>query len=446
MLQDFQHYIKDNKLFDIKNDRVLLAVSGGVDSMVLLDLFIRSNYNFAIAHCNFHLRGEESLRDEYFVRKFAQTNNIQIFVQDFDTYSYMEKEKKSLEMSARDLRYDWFNKIIKENSFTHLATAHHSDDSAETFVINLLRGTGIAGLHGILPKSGNIIRPLLFASRRNIKDYADKHNIQFVEDSTNKDNKFTRNKIRNEVIPILREISPNFDVIIKKNIERLRETEIVFRKVVDNVKTNILQKEDDHIKISIEEILNLQPLHIFMYEILSEFGFNESNINSICETLKDNTSSGRKFFSDKYRLVRDRKYLFITYRKQEKNLTDDYIIEDWQTSIKTPLALQLETLRDLNFIRIPKAKSVAMLDYDLLKFPLQLRHWKKGDVFFPFGLHGKQKLSDFFTNQKYSIIDKEKQWLLCSGEDIVWVIGERIDDRFKITDKTKTIYKMELDD
>lgn len=445
MLQDFQHYIKDNKLFDTKNDRVLLAVSGGVDSMVMLDLFIRSNYNFAIAHCNFHLRGEESLRDEYFVRKFAQTNNIQIFVQDFDTYSYMEKEKKSLEMSARDLRYDWFNKIIKENNFTHLATAHHSDDSAETFVINLLRGTGIAGLHGILPKSGNIIRPLLFASRRNIKDYADKHSIQFVEDSTNKDNKFTRNKIRNEVIPILREISPNFDVIIKKNIERLRETEIVFRKVVDNVKANILQKEDDHIKISIEEILNLQPLHIFMYEILSEFGFNESNINSICETLKDNTSSGRKFFSDKYRLVRDRKYLFITSRKQEKNPTD-YIIEDWQTSIKTPFALQLETLRDLNFIRIPKTKSVAMLDYDLLKFPLQLRHWKKGDVFFPFGLHGKQKLSDFFTNQKYSIIDKEKQWLLCSGEDIVWVVGERIDDRFKITDKTKTIYKMELDD
>lgn len=445
MLQDFQHYIKDNQLFDTKNDRVLLAVSGGVDSMVMLDLFIRSNYNFAIAHCNFHLRGEESLRDEYFVRKFAQTNNIQIFVQDFDTYSYMEKEKKSLEMSARDLRYDWFNKIIKENNFTHLATAHHSDDSAETFVINLLRGTGIAGLHGILPKSGNIIRPLLFASRRNIKDYANKHNIQFVEDSTNKDNKFTRNKIRNEVIPILREISPNFDVIIKKNIERLRETEIVFRKVVDNVKANILQKEEDHIKISIEEILNLQPLHIFMYEILSEFGFNESNINSICETLKDNTSSGRKFFSDKYRLVRDRKYLFITLRKQEENTTD-YIIEDWQTSIKTPFALQLETLRDLNFIRIPKAKSVAMLDYDLLKFPLHLRHWQKGDAFFPFGLHGKQKLSNFFTNQKYSIIDKEKQWLLCSGEDIVWVVGERIDDRFKITDKTKTIYKMELDD
>ncbi|MDO5760154.1 MAG: tRNA lysidine(34) synthetase TilS [Bacteroidota bacterium] len=444
MLQEFQHYIKDKGLFNPKKDKILLAVSGGVDSMVMLDLFLRSRYNFAIAHCNFHLRGEESLRDESFVRRFAQENNIPIFVQDFDTFAYMEKEKKSLEMSARDLRYDWFNKVLEENNFTFLATAHHSDDSAETFVINLLRGTGIAGLHGILPKSGKIIRPLLFASRRNINDYAKRHNISFVEDSTNKDNKFTRNKIRNEVIPILREISPNFDIIIKKNIERLRETEIVFRKVVDEVKNNILQKEQDHIKINIQEALSLEPLHIFMYEILSEFGFNESNINSICDALKDNTSTGRKFFSEKYRLVRDRKYLFITTREQANNSTN-YLIEDWQTSIKTPLALQIETLRDLNFIRIPKEKNVAMLDYDLLKFPLQLRHWQKGDVFFPFGLHGKQKISDFFTNQKYSIIDKEKQWLLCSGEDIVWVVGERIDDRFKITNKTKNIYKIEVE-
>ncbi len=444
MLQEFQHYIKDNELFNPKTDKILLAVSGGVDSMVMLDLFIRSKYKFSIAHCNFHLRGEESLRDENFVRMFAQKHNIEIFVQDFDTFAYMEKEKKSLEMSARDLRYDWFNKVIKDNGFTYLATAHHSDDSAETFVINLLRGTGIAGLHGILPKSGNIIRPLLFATKRNINDYTKRHNIQFIEDSTNKDNKFTRNKIRNEVIPILREISPNFDVIIKKNIERLRETELVFRKVIEQVKEEILQKENDHIKISIQEALNLEPLHIFMYEILSEFGFNEASINSICEILKDNTATGRVFFSEKYRLVRDRKYLFITKREKIKSPTA-YFIDDWQTSVKVPISLQIETLRDLNFIRIPKEKNVAMLDYDLLKFPLQLRHWHKGDVFYPFGLRGKQKISDFFTNQKFSVLDKEKQWLLCSGKDIVWVVGERLDDRFKITDQTKTIYRIELE-
>ena len=444
MLQDFQHYIKDKQLFNPKADKILLAVSGGVDSMVMLDLFMLSNYNFAIAHCNFHLRGEESIRDEYFVRKFAQDNNIEIYVQEFDTYSYMEKEKKSLEMSARDLRYDWFNKIISENNFSYLATAHHSDDSAETFIINLLRGTGIAGLHGILPKSGNIIRPLLFASRRNIKDYAAKHDIAFVEDSTNKDNKFTRNKIRNELVPILREISPNFDTIIKKNIERLRETELVFRQIVDEVKQRILKREKEYIKIGIADALTLEPLHIFMYEILSEFGFNDANINAICEALNDKTSSGKVFFSEQYRLLRDRKYLFITKRDFEEN-SHNYFIENYQTNIERPLKLQIETLRDLNFVRIPKEKNVAMFDFDLLKFPLQLRHWTKGDTFFPFGLHGKQKLSDFFTNQKYSLLDKEKQWLLCSGEDIIWVVGERIDDRFKITDKTKTIYRIEID-
>lgn len=444
MLQEFQHYIKDKQLFNPKTDKILLAISGGVDSMVMLDLFLRSNYSFAIAHCNFHLRGEESIRDEYFVRKFAQDNNIEIFVQEFDTFSYMEKEKKSLEMSARDLRYDWFNKIIKENDFSYLATAHHSDDSAETFIINLLRGTGIAGLHGILPKSNNIIRPLLFASRRNIREYALRHDIAFVEDSTNKDNKFTRNKIRNEVVPVLREISPNFDIIIKKNIERLRETELVFRKVVEEVKQKILRREKDYIKISIADALNLEPLHIFMYEILSEFGFNDANINAISEALSDKTSSGKVFFSEQYRLVRDRKYLFITKRELEEN-SNNYFIENYQTNIERPLKLQIEILRDLNFVRIPKEKNVAMFDFDLLKFPLQLRHWTNGDTFFPFGLHGKQKLSDFFTNQKYSLLDKEKQWLLCSGEDIIWVVGERIDDRFKITDKTKTIYKIEID-
>ncbi|MBR1768985.1 MAG: tRNA lysidine(34) synthetase TilS [Bacteroidales bacterium] len=443
MLQEFQHYIKEKELFERK-DKILLAISGGVDSMVMLDLFKRSHYKFSIAHCNFHLRGEESVRDENFVRDFAEKNGIELFVQNFDTFAYMEKEKKSLEMSARDLRYDWFNKLLEEHQFSFLATAHHSDDSAETFIINLLRGTGIAGLHGILPKSGTLIRPLLFASRRNIREYALKHNISFVEDSTNKDNKFTRNKIRNEVVPILRDISPNFDTIIRKTIERLRETELVFRSVVEEKKKDILRNEKDYIKISIDEAKNLKPLHIFMYEILSEFGFNETNINSVCEALDDNASSGKVFFSEQYRLLRDRKYLFITKREKESN-QNVYLIDDYQTNMKNPVSLQIETLRDLNFIRIPKEKNVAMLDYDLLKFPLQLRHWKKGDAFVPFGMHGKQKLSDFFTNQKFSILDKENQWLLCSGEDIIWVLGLRIDDRFKITDKTKTIYKIEID-
>ncbi|MCQ2327592.1 MAG: tRNA lysidine(34) synthetase TilS [Bacteroidales bacterium] len=444
MLKEFQQHIKDQNLFNPEQDKILLAVSGGVDSMVMTDLFVKSGYKFSMAHCNFYLRGEESNRDEAFVREYAKKNNIELFVQDFDTYSYMDKEKKSLEMSARELRYDWFKRIAEENGFNYLATAHHADDSIETFLINLLRGTGIAGLHGILPKSGYIIRPLLFVGRKKITEYSQRNNIDFVEDSTNKDTKFTRNKIRNEIVPLLKDISPNFDVVLKKDIERLRETEQVFRSVVDKTKKEILKKKGDRVEISIEELKKLNPLHIFVYEILSEYGFNESNINAICDSLEDNSTSGKMFYSDTYRLLRDRKYLFITKREDE-SASENYTIENYNTKIDRPISLHLETLRDLRFIRIPKEKSVAMFDYDLLKFPLELRHWKPGDVFSPFGLHGKQKLSDFFTNQKYSIIDKERQWLLCSGDDIIWVVGERISDKYKITNKTKTIYKVEID-
>jgi tRNA(Ile)-lysidine synthetase, N-terminal domain/tRNA(Ile)-lysidine synthetase, C-terminal domain len=440
MIKEFQKYIEDNALFS-KDDSILLAVSGGIDSMVMTDLFLNCGYNFAIAHCNFKLRGQESQRDEDFVTSFCQEHNIKLYKKSFDTFTYMKDKGKSLEMSARDLRYEYFFNLLKTEGYTYLATAHHADDSIETFFINLLRGTGISGLHGILQKVNNVIHPMIFTNRTEITAYQQEHSIAFVEDSTNVSVKFTRNKIRHELLPLIKEISPNFERTIVKEIERFRETEQVFRTLVNKAKEEIVIKEQDKVKIPIAKIKTLTPSRIYLYEFLSEYGFNESNINAIEEALDD--ISGKQFFSENYRLIKDREYLIIVENKQEK--TDQYCIREDQTSITHPIKLHMELLKDLSFVRIPKTKFIAMLDYDKLTFPLTLRHWYKGDAFFPYGMRGEKKISDFYQNLKYSILDKENQWLLCSNDKIVWVVGQRIDDRFKITGATQTIYKIEID-
>lgn len=441
MVKGFQSYIEDNKIFK-KDDTILLAVSGGIDSMVLCDLFLKSGYRFTIAHCNFHLRGEESNRDEKFVTEYAHSHNIKLHKKGFDTYGYMQENGKSLEMSARELRYDWFYELLKENQYSYIATGHHGDDSIETFFINLLRGTGIAGLHGILQKVNSVIHPLLFTNRTEIIEYQQKNNLQFVEDSTNATTKYTRNKIRHELIPLFKEIAPNFLKTMLKEIERFKETEEVFRSLINKAKEGLIEEENNHLKISIEKIKALKPINIYLYELLSEYNFNESTINSIKEALDE--TSGKQFFSETHRLVKDREYLLITKNKNEGK--QEYKIDEGQTFLTVPISLQIELLKDLSFVRIPKTKEIAMLDEEKLVYPLILRKWKNGDSFFPYGMRGEKKISAFYKDLKYSILDKENQWLLCSGKDIVWVVGQRIDERYKITDKTKNIYRLELDE
>ena len=440
--KEFKAFVDEQRLFS-KDDRILLALSGGVDSVVLAELLLELGYTFSAAHCNFHLRGEESNRDAKFVIKWAERKKVKLFVQDFDTYAYMQEKGISLEMAARELRYSWFENLMQENQIDYLLTAHHADDSAETFFINLLRGTGIAGLHGILPKNGNIIRPLLFATRKSILDYAELKNIQFVEDSTNSETKFLRNKIRHRLIPMLKEISPDFDCIIRKNIERLRDTETVFRNTVENVKDEIIIRENENIKISIAKLQSLNPMGIYLYEILSDYGFNESVVNNVSMVL--DAESGKRFYSKTHCLLKDREYLLI-YPIEKEETETEYSIDAEITSIIEPFKAKIEVLKDLNFISVPKKANVAMLDMDLLNFPLELRHWKQGDSFVPFGMRKKKKLSDFFTSNKYSLLDKERQWLLCSGDEIVWVVGKRIDDRFKISNSTKSVLKIEINE
>lgn len=440
--KEFKAFVDEQRLFS-KDDRILLALSGGVDSVVLAELLLELGYTFSAAHCNFHLRGEESNRDAEFVIKWAERKKVKLFVQDFDTYAYMQEKGISLEMAARELRYSWFENLMQENQIDYLLTAHHADDSAETFFINLLRGTGIAGLHGILPKNGNIIRPLLFATRKSILDYAELKNIQFVEDSTNSETKFLRNKIRHRVIPMLKEISPDFDSIIRKNIERLRDTETIFRSAIEKVKDEIIIRENENIKISIAELQSLNPMGIYLYEILSDYGFNESVVNNVSMVL--DAESGKRFYSKTHCLLKDREYLLI-YPIEKEETETEYSIDAEITSIIEPFKAKIEVLKDLNFISVPKKANVAMLDMDLLSFPLELRHWKQGDSFVPFGMRKKKKLSDFFTSNKYSLLDKERQWLLCSGDEIVWVVGKRIDDRFKISNSTKSVLKIEINE
>lgn len=440
--KEFKAFVDEQRLFS-KDDRILLALSGGVDSVVLAELLLELGYTFSAAHCNFHLRGEESNRDAEFVIKWAERKKVKLFVQDFDTYAYMQEKGISLEMAARELRYSWFENLMQENQIDYLLTAHHADDSAETFFINLLRGTGIAGLHGILPKNGNIIRPLLFATRKSILDYAELKNIQFVEDSTNSETKFLRNKIRHRVIPVLKEISPDFDSIIRKNIERLRDTETIFRSAIEKVKDEIIIREKENIKISIAELQSLHPIGIYLYEILSDYGFNESVVNNVSMVL--DAESGKRFYSKTHCLLKDREYLLI-YPIEKDEKETNYSIDVEITSIIEPFKAKIEVLKELNFISVPKKANVAMLDMDLLNFPLELRHWKQGDSFVPFGMKKKKKLSDFFTANKYSLLDKERQWLLCSGNEIVWVVGKRIDDRFKISNSTKSVLKIEINE
>lgn len=441
MLEKFESFVSDNNLFS-KDDRILIALSGGVDSVVLSHLMCRANYKISLAHCNFHLRDEESNRDEAFVRRWAKENNIPLFVKEFDTYQYMKENKLSLEMAARDLRYNWFNSLLESEGFTCLCTAHHLDDSIETFFINLLRGTGIAGLHGIKVKNDKIVRPLLFATREEILSYAKQNNISYVEDSTNSETKFTRNKIRHNLFPVLREINPNFEFALKKDIEYLNDTEFIFRREIEKAKKEIIETEQEVIKINISKLKQLNPMKIYLYEILSEYGFNETNINDILSCLDE--ISGKQFFSKTHRLVKDRQYIFIDVIKN--NTTNDFfLIDNCQSSLIYPLKMQIELLRDLKFINISKDKNIAMLDADLLKFPLILRKWRQGDSFVPFGMKKEKKLSDYFTSNKYSLLDKENQWILCSEEKIVWLVSERIDDRFRISNKTKNILKIEVE-
>jgi tRNA(Ile)-lysidine synthase len=433
----FQKEIAKNPLWS-NGDKVLMAVSGGVDSAVLAHLMVQAGAGCAIAHCNFQLRGEESERDEAFTRNLADKLGIPYYVKKLNTYEHAFREGVSTEMAARDLRYEWFGSLLNENDIQWVATGHHADDQIETFFLNLARGTGISGLRGMLPRSGKVIRPLLPFSRKEIQEYATENSIDWIEDSTNNMTEIRRNFIRQKVLPLFEEINPNFRGTLLRSMHDLEVTERFYRSQIRNALLPLTKKDNDELKISISGLLSLEPLPLYLFELLSEFGFNRSSIENVTRSLTG--LSGKQFYSASHRLVKDRDHLIITPKPALQ--PDDgweYFIDADDTTITDPVHLSCSAASAAGYT-IPRDHHVASLDFDKLTFPLTLRRWLPGDTFVPFGMRNSKKLSDFFSDNKLSIPEKENVRVILSGTDIVWIIGHRIDQRYRITAKTKKIF------
>ena len=435
MLENFTQHIATHLPF-LAQKKLLIAVSGGLDSVVLSKLCAKLNYSFALIHCNFQLRDAESDEDEQFVIALAEELKVLVHTQKFDTKSYADKHKLSIQMTARTLRYKWFQEVAEKLGYDYILTAHHKDDALETFLINLSRGTGIEGLTGIPQLNQNIVRPLLPFSRSEILAYAEKNNWSWREDSSNATTKYVRNKIRHEIVPKLKELHPTFLDNFQRTQEHLRESQQIISDTIDTLRKKLVTKVSENVwQIEIEAIQQLAEPKIYLYELLKTYGFTAWN--DVVELLEG--QSGKQLFSPDFRLIKNRTHLLL--QQQETNEeTTEYLIPDSATTIQTPIPLQLEEVANVT----DTSKKVLYLDKTMLKFPLIVRKWQKGDYFYPVGMKGKKKLSKYFKDEKYSLIEKEQQWLLCNEKDIVWIIGKRSDDRYKITQPTNTIIKLTL--
>jgi tRNA(Ile)-lysidine synthase len=435
MIKTFQDHI-DSKLPFLRSSKLLLAISGGIDSVVLTHLCYKMGLNIALAHCNFNLRGKESDADEDFVLQLAEDMELEVFVENFDTEAFAKDEKLSIQMAARTLRYLWFLELREQLKFDYILTAHHADDNLETFFINLSRGTGLDGLLGIPEVNNNIVRPLLPYSREDIENYAKEHKLAWREDSSNNSTKYLRNKLRHDVIPILKEINPHFLQNFAKTQTFLNDSKFIIEDKISDVTNKVIKSIEGHtVTLNIEEIKNLSHPKAYLYELLKNFGFTEwDDVFNLLDA-----QSGKQIKTNTHRLIKDRDCLLLSeiHTVNSQNIH----ISETDKIVETPFGVLVFEEADA-VLETPK--TVIYVDQDLLKFPLTLRKWEEGDVFYPLGMTGKKKLSKYFKDEKFSLLDKENTWLLCSDDAIVWVINKRADNRFRITDTTKHILKVEL--
>ena len=441
MIERFINSVESLRLFT-PGDTVLVGVSGGLDSVVLAELMYRAGYAFAIAHCNFHLRGAESDQDAVFVKALAAKYDKPFFCQSFDTSEYASERGISIEMAARDLRYAWFEDIRHLHHLDCIAVAHHLDDQAETFFLNLARGTGISGLVGMKAVNGKVIRPLLFASRKEIETYAAANKLQYRDDSSNLQTDFQRNKIRHLILPLMEELNSSFRDGLQKTMDHLRDTCLVYYQAIEQAKERVvIRKTPGKIELSIPELRCLEPLSAYLFEILKPCHFNGEVVEEMEKSLDG--QSGKQFFSATHRAIIDRDVILI--RKLTASSSKRFYIDESCTHLDFPVKLNIlaqfrESSLDLN-----TTSDTALVDSAKLQFPLILRKWQKGDYFQPLGMKGMKKLSDFFVDEKFSLDDKENTWLITNGEEVVWIVGTRLDDRYKITATTTKMLILELD-
>lgn len=434
LLQRYKNFVEANRLFTT-NDRLLVAVSGGVDSVVLCELCKQAGYDFSIAHCNFQLRDADSERDEKFVSGLAQRYNVNFHLVKFETKKFAEENKLSTQEAARNLRYNWFEEIRLKNGYQYILTAHHADDNIETVLMKFFRGTGIKGMRGIEPKKGSIVRPLLFARRKQLEEFLAEQQLEFVSDYTNLQGDYTRNYFRNQVIPMIEKSLPGASENVLTNIDRFREIEQLYQQALETHKKQLMERKGNEIHIPVLKLKQREPLLTIVYEIIRDYGFSSAQTQDVISLL--DSDSGKYVKSSSHQVIRNRKWLVIAPLQPE--MAETVTIEEGQATVQCAMIRFQLSMEDADKTRIPTSNRDACLDAHAIKFPLLLRRWKQGDYFYPLGMQKKKKLSRFFIDQKLSKTEKENTWVLESDKKIIWVVGHRIDDRFKVTDKTKKV-------
>ncbi len=419
--------------------KILVACSGGADSMVLVHVLLSLNENIAIAHCNFNLRGEDSNADEELVRNFAQQNKLVLHLESFDTIAYAKENKISTQLAARELRYDFFKRLKSEFSYDYIAMAHHADDMAETILINLGRGSGIAGMKGMPVFKNDIIRPLISISRKEIENYAAKNIVKYRDDLTNFDNKYTRNRIRNEVLPILKEVFPNFLQNVSSSAQLLSSQEEIYEERILGF-SKYIEQDNDQINVDLQGFAMSKQAAIILFEYLKQYHFTFTQCENI---LEDFSKNGKIYYTQTHKSTIWNENLLIEVLSPE-NEQDIFYIEDLFSLPNLPLNFKITLLSRDEIIDFKTDKNEIYIDYSLLKFPLILRKWKNGDRIYPYGLKGSKKLKDVFNDLKVNVLEKERAWILESDGKIIWLVNYRSDRRFAVNENSEQIVKISV--